>query len=260
LNNGLNKQSSREDLDDVERVTDLYKGIGESYDRIDDFLLCHVDKELDRILLDFIGSLEQKEQLKVLDIGCGSGFQTLLFARKGLHTVGIDLSKELIDEAIKKAKSEKIEDRVKFSIADATDLPFRDESFDVICCCGSVLSYIPDYKIAVSEMSRVLKQGGKIIIDVDHKWNFNSIHMLIDSLTGNHMGYDVPLPEAIKSFRDYRSGFVDEYPIINADGNSELHRLWFYTFSELEEPLKKNQVKIEKIWGIHIFTSLIPYS
>jgi hypothetical protein len=84
--------------------------------------------------------------------------------------------------------------------------------------------------------------------------------MLIDSLTGNHMGYDVPLPEAIKSFRDYRSGFVDEYPIINGDGNSELHRLWFYTFSELEEPLKKSQVKIEKIWGIHILTSLIPYS
>src|SRR3990170_8789706 len=66
---------------------------------------------------------------KILDVATGTGKQAFAFAKKGYDVTGIDLSEDMLKEAIGKKKCE----NAKFEIADATRLPFEENSFDVSC-------------------------------------------------------------------------------------------------------------------------------
>ncbi|RPJ68943.1 MAG: methyltransferase domain-containing protein [Alphaproteobacteria bacterium] len=63
---------------------------------------------------------------KILDVATGTGQQAFAFAKKGYEVIGIDLSEAMLNVAKKKNKFR----NVKFEIADATNLPFEDNSFD----------------------------------------------------------------------------------------------------------------------------------
>ncbi len=66
---------------------------------------------------------------KILDVATGTGKQAFAFAKKGYDLTGIDLSEAMLKVARKKNKYE----NVKFVLADATNFPFWDSSFDVSC-------------------------------------------------------------------------------------------------------------------------------
>lgn len=91
---------------------------------------------------------------RILDIGCGDGSITKRF--KGKEIVGIDLHlPKIID----------IPPNCKFIEADARDLPFEDNHFDCVLMSES-LEHIPDEEKAISEVHRVLRPGGRVIITV----------------------------------------------------------------------------------------------
>lgn len=99
-------------------------------------------KKLVRKKLDsFIESCSTKE--KVLDIGCGNSPYVKYF----LNRVGFD---------IKAGNGVDI-------VGDAHNLPFNDESFDMILC-SEVLEHLVDFKKAISEMHRVLRPDGKLVL------------------------------------------------------------------------------------------------
>lgn len=102
-----------------------------------------------------------KKDLKVLDVGCGTGKFAFRLSGiyKGLNIHGVDLSKDMIGKAASKLKSEEIE----FKIGDAEELPYESNMFDIITCFNSFHHY-PNQRRAVSEMHRVLKDDGKLII------------------------------------------------------------------------------------------------
>lgn len=109
--------------------------------------------------------LEDKLQIdsktKVLDIACGKGSTALYLARKyGCSVVGIDISEELIREAKESCERMGLRDKVKFQVANAMDLPFEDNQFDVAISQG-ILVFVDDQTKTINEASRVIKNGGK---------------------------------------------------------------------------------------------------
>lgn len=108
---------------------------------------------------------------RILDVGTGTGRQAFAFAKKGYYVIGIDLSEDMLKIAHTKNKYE----NAKFEIADATNLPFEDNSFDVSCvsfALHDMLSTIREK--ALKEMARVTKPKGTIVI-VDYALPKNKI-------------------------------------------------------------------------------------
>lgn len=101
-----------------------------------------------------------KDENTLLDLACGPGIYSRPFARR-LHrgaVVGLDLSMPMLNYASAKAQSQGIENLI-FVHGDAHDLPFPDNEFDVVNCCGA-LHLFPDLPKALSEVCRVLTPGG----------------------------------------------------------------------------------------------------
>jgi SAM-dependent methyltransferase len=96
---------------------------------------------------------------RVLDIACGNGNASLSAARRGCHVTGIDIARELLEQAGERAGAEHVDP--EFLLGDAEDLPFDKSSFDVILSTFGVM-FAPDRQKALSELLRVLKPGGKI--------------------------------------------------------------------------------------------------
>lgn len=111
---------------------------------------------------ELIELLDLKEDKYVLDIGCGIGATACYIAKKyGCKVVGIDISDKMLDWAKKRAKRAKTEQKVRFRIADAKDLPFEDNIFDAVIC-ESITAFVEDKHKAVSEYVRVAKPEGRI--------------------------------------------------------------------------------------------------
>ncbi|MBN1316589.1 MAG: methyltransferase domain-containing protein [Anaerolineales bacterium] len=100
---------------------------------------------------------------RVLDVGCGAGQTACLIAQRyGAQVEGIDISDVMVAKAQQRADRLGVADKAAFRVASAYDLPFEENSFDVILM-ESVLVPLPGVKIeALEEMSRVLRPGGLI--------------------------------------------------------------------------------------------------
>jgi len=98
------------------------------------------------------------EKLNVLDVGCGTGVITLLLAEMGHTVTGIDFSEGMLGKA--KERTNSLNLIVNFTIGDAENLPFEDESFDLVIN-RHLLWTLPDPERAIFEWRRVLKTEAK---------------------------------------------------------------------------------------------------
>jgi demethylmenaquinone methyltransferase/2-methoxy-6-polyprenyl-1,4-benzoquinol methylase len=98
---------------------------------------------------------------KILDICTGTGDLAIKFAEQGNEVIGIDLSKDMIDVAGRKNKLENL----KFITADATKLPFDNNSFDAVTSSFGLHEMPKSVMLEVlREVKRVLKNNGEFII------------------------------------------------------------------------------------------------
>ena len=97
---------------------------------------------------------------KILDVGTGTGFFSVLLGRDGYRMTGIDLTPAMVEEAKKEA--EKFDVKARFMVMDAQDLKFKDESFDAIITRNLTWT-LPDVEKAYQEWYRVLRPGGRLI-------------------------------------------------------------------------------------------------
>lgn len=101
----------------------------------------------------------------VLDIGCGAGVDTFIAASmvgpEG-KAVGIDIIPEMLERAIQNLHETTFKN-VTFQLTSAENLPFTDESFDMVISNG-VFNLIPDKTRALAEALRVLKPSGCLMI------------------------------------------------------------------------------------------------
>ena len=108
---------------------------------------------------DFDRHLKNVQGLRILDLGCGHGEQSLNLLGRGACVSGIDISQKYIDDAIIAAeKASYSKDRYKFRVMDAHSLDFSDECFDIVVGRG-ILHHL-DLMVSLEEIHRVLKKGG----------------------------------------------------------------------------------------------------
>lgn len=98
---------------------------------------------------------------KVLDVGSGNGYVLSKYAAEGAEVFGVDITETGI--ALCKKRFELLKLKGNFEVANAEELPFEDETFDCVCSMG-VLHHVPNTEKAVSEIHRVLKPGGLLIV------------------------------------------------------------------------------------------------
>lgn len=100
----------------------------------------------------------------ILEIGCGTGKNTVFLSQIGTRAHAIDFSEGMIEKAREKVKA----DNVRFSMANLTHTwPCEDEAYDLVVC-NLVLEHIEDLSFIFSEAFRVLEHNGKFLINELH--------------------------------------------------------------------------------------------
>jgi ubiquinone/menaquinone biosynthesis C-methylase UbiE len=113
--------------------------------------------------------LPENRDSKVLDAGGGTGRIALPLAKMGYHVTLCDVSTGMLEVAKEKLENETAQERVRIEEADIAALPFPDESFDLVICLHGPFS-IADSLKAAGELTRVMKRGGKIIVDAHSRY------------------------------------------------------------------------------------------
>jgi ubiquinone/menaquinone biosynthesis C-methylase UbiE len=156
----------------MERVTDPWQHVDASGES--DRLLRMLEErgatpelaELRRRWLEFTGV---PPGYHVLDVGCGTGVVSRDLAQRvgeQGRVVGVDPSRHLIEEAVRRARAEGLEGRIEFRAAEGSALPFPDGSFDLVVA-SAVFSHIADAVQVLAEMTRVARAGGTAAV-FDH--------------------------------------------------------------------------------------------
>ena len=118
--------------------------------------------------LELVGKmLEGTNAKKMLDIGCGPGVAFSAIVPNGVHYFGADSSKPMIEKCCELYHDNEF---VHLALGQMEILPFVKAAFDVVLCMG-VLEYVADKKSAISEVSRVVKPGGIVIISMLNKYS-----------------------------------------------------------------------------------------
>jgi ubiquinone/menaquinone biosynthesis methyltransferase len=98
---------------------------------------------------------------RVLDLACGTGDLAFAAGRCGAEVVGVDLTSRMIELAKVRARQEMDAARIVWSVGDMTHLPVAAASFDVVTT-GYGLRNVPDLAVALAEIHRVLRPGGRL--------------------------------------------------------------------------------------------------
>lgn len=112
------------------------------------------------------GSLKNKS---FLDAGCGIGIFSALAEKKGAKVTSLDVGESLLKEAAKRSKSKKVAGLV-------TDLPFKNDSFDVVLAT-EVLEHTSNPAKGFDELVRVTKPGGQVVITVPNRIWLPSVYV-----------------------------------------------------------------------------------
>ncbi len=105
---------------------------------------------------------------RLLDIGCDYGELTAPFAKLADKVYAVDPNKKVVAEAKKRHPS------IRFSVAPAEKLPFKDSFFDVVVMMD-VFEHVADEKKTLDEALRVIKPGGRLIFSVPYKGAFRFV-------------------------------------------------------------------------------------
>jgi ubiquinone/menaquinone biosynthesis C-methylase UbiE len=130
--------------------------IAEDYDN---YYQSEAGKAIDQIEKNIFSTLlTGLPRINLLEAGCGTGHWTRFFSSAGFHVTAIDVSEAMLQIAI----SKNIEN-VIFQKADATRLPFADNSYSTIASV-TMLEFIEDVNKVLDEFRRVLKPGGTLLL------------------------------------------------------------------------------------------------
>lgn len=157
-------------LDHKRRAQRFYKYFSRIYDYINPIFYSEEMREK------VVEMAEIDRNSLVLEVGCGTGFTTLGIANKTPEDriFCLDLTLEQIKKAKKKLSA-------NFLLGDAENLPFKDKVFDSAISAGSI-EYWPDPLKGISEMVRVTKSGGKVVILAPRKPNNPLVRKLAEKI------------------------------------------------------------------------------
>ena len=163
-----------------------------------------------------------------LDVGCGNGAQTVLFAKHFAEWTGIDVEDERLKEfesELKRGEYEAAAKPHRILKYDGDRIPAETNSIDVLTCI-EVIEHTKSDELIVSELLRVLKPGGTAIITVPNKWWIFETHGAnLPILPWNRVPFFSWLPKPM---------------------HSKYAKARIYRKSEIEEILRKSGFKIAR--------------
>ncbi len=138
-------------------VADGYKAWANTYDSVPNLLLEVEEPIVKTILKKFIPGT-------ALDAACGTGRYSELLNSLDYKVIGMDLSPAMLSQA-KKTRNKKI----NFIEGDLTAIPLKEASVD-LTICALALTHLPNMEKALSELKRVIRPGGHIVLSDIHPW------------------------------------------------------------------------------------------
>ncbi|HEV2034869.1 MAG TPA: methyltransferase domain-containing protein [Candidatus Dormibacteraeota bacterium] len=159
------------------------------YRRKDVFSVIHQQRQ--KIALDWVDTLRLSPATRVLEIGCGAGFVSIELARRGYEVRSVDSTSAMVELTRRNAKGAGV--RISVAQADAHHLDSHpDGNYGLVLALG-VIPWLHSPELAVAEVSRVLGQGGHLIVNASNR---GRLHHLIDPLLTPALG---PLRGAARS-------------------------------------------------------------
>ena len=131
----------------------LFTTIADRYDVITAVLSYGQDARWKRTLI-ALAQVQPGE--RALDLACGTGDIAFAAAAKGARVVGLDLTHRMLQLAAQKSRA------AEFVTGDMTSLPFPSQAFDLVTT-GYGLRNVPDLNLAIDEIARVLRPGGRLL-------------------------------------------------------------------------------------------------
>ena len=174
-----------------------------------------------RNAVDFIN----KRQGHVLEVGVGTGL-SLPHYGPGVQVTGVDFSAEMLAKAQQKVQRLNLESRINLKRMDARALEFEDATFDTVAAMH-VLSVVPEPEKVMSEIARVLKPGGKVVI-TNHFARTTGVMAGIEKVAA-------PLANLIGWHSDFRIETVLQEPTLQPADRRKLPPLGLMTFLVLQK-------------------------
>lgn len=201
---------------------------------------------------------------RVLDVACGNGRHSVIFASKGFDVLGIDLSGFLINEAKKKLRTEyrKQKEHLRFEIRDMRDIG-RSNEFDLAVNLFSSFGYFEkdseNFRVFRS-ISRSLKPGGYFFFDFLNETQLKNNLVPFDLTFRNHKA--VVQVRKIEDNAVHKSIFmIGNNPKGKQPDVKEFYEMIkLYSLNELKIAFKKNSLKIIRTFGDYAGSGYNKYS
>ena len=223
-------------------TTRFFDAMAASYDELEPWYE-HLYAELHRILRSALSPAPP--DALALDAGCGTGFQTAILAELGFRPHGLDLSAASLAVAQARLPGS------RFVRGDLDALPYDDVTFDAVVCAGSTLDFVDKPRRAIAEIARVMRHGARLLLEYERRWCLDVAWTLVSSVTADAFGYGLRPAEARALVAGpWRSGVWVDYP--------GYPRLRLFTNRELGAMLESSGLRVERAWGIHAITNLMP--
>lgn len=192
-----------------EEIAGMFDRIAWRYDFLNRFLSGGTDTLWRRRAVSAIGRMTSPET--ILDVATGTGDLAIASLRlKPLKVTGIDISGAMLAEARKKIARKGLENVIEFHLAPSEEIPFGDNSFDVVMAAFGVRNF-SDTLGGLSEMCRVLKEDGVVMVLEFSKpsgfpfrqvygFYFRRVLPLLGRLFSRDSSAYTYLPESVSSF------------------------------------------------------------
>ncbi|MBC8413656.1 MAG: bifunctional demethylmenaquinone methyltransferase/2-methoxy-6-polyprenyl-1,4-benzoquinol methylase UbiE [Nitrospira sp.] len=148
---------------DPEKIQSMFSTIAGRYDLLNRVLSLGIDRYWRKLA---VRQLKGGPDAHFLDVATGTCDVTLEIIKQcppGVKVTGVDFSEGMLEFGREKIINAGLQERVNIRFADVTELPFEDGSFDS-CIIAFGIRNVQDYKKGISEMARVVKKGGKVVI------------------------------------------------------------------------------------------------
>lgn len=130
--------------------------------------------------VDLVGRIDFTGVSQVLELACGSGRLTAHIAQQ-LPPAATFTATDLSEDMIRVARTKVPSDRVSWCPADMMELPFQNQTFDLVLC-QFALMLVPDHQIALSEIYRILKPGGQLLFSTWTDLEYNKLWAISDEV------------------------------------------------------------------------------